>query len=569
MKYLKLCEIYKKISETTKRLEKIEILISFFSELRKEKNLEILYLLNGKINPDYDQRELGISEQILIKALSKSFVIPSEKIIKEFKKLGDLGDVAESLSLQKKQNFLFSSDLTCEKVIETLRKVQLMEGKKAIEKKISFISELFSLAKKDEIKFLTRTILGNLRIGISVPTILEAISKYFFNGENKELIEDKYNLSNDLVEIFLACSKGIEELKKIDIKPGIPLNVMLAIKVQTIEEGLDFCGKPAAIEQKYDGFRALLNKTEKGDFFIFTRKLENVTKQFPDVVKILNENIKAKSFILDSEIVGYNEKEKKYLPFEAISQRIKRKYDIEKISKEIPVEINVFDCLYLDGESKIKLPFIERRRLLDKIIKEENLKIRKAVQIKSSDVKEIKNFLDDAIKKGNEGIMIKNLNAEYKQGRRVGYMCKLKPELNEIDLVIVGAEYGTGKRSGSLTSFILACRDEDELLEVGKVSSGLKEKEEEGLTYEELTKILKPLIVKENGREVVVKPEVVVSVSYQNIQESPSYKSGYALRFPKILRYRPDRSWRDIATLEEIKKEGKQNFKKEKRVLKI
>ncbi len=555
MKYSKLCEVYKKLSSTTKRLEKIEILCSFFNEL-EEKNIEIIYLLKGSFLPDYDQRDLGISEQILIKALSKAFSLEPQKIVKKFKEKGDLGDVGEYFIKEKKQNSLFSNDLTTEKIFENFKKMLSFEGKGSIDKKILSLSELLLLAKEEEIKYLIRTVLSNLRIGLSVQTILEAFSKYFFNGENKDLIEEKYNLSNDLAEIFLSSKKGIRELEKINIKPGIPINVMLAIKVSSIKEGFEYCGRPAAFEEKYDGFRMLINKKQNGEIFLFTRKLENVTNQFPDIVKVVKKNVKAESFILDSEVVGFDHKKQKYLPFEAISQRIKRKYEIKEMTEDLPVEINIFDCLYINGESLIKKSFVERRRVLEKIIKEEKNKIRLAIQIITEDEKEAEEFFKKSLEKGNEGVMIKNINVEYKQGRRVGYMCKFKSESNELDLVIVKAEYGEGKRSGFLTSFTLACRQDDEFLEVGKVSSGLKEKEE-GLSYEKITDLLKPLIIKEKGKEVELKPRIVVSVSYQNIQESPSYSSGLALRFPRIISLRPDRSVYDIASLDDIKRELK------------
>ncbi|MCU0642561.1 MAG: ATP-dependent DNA ligase, partial [archaeon] len=277
----------------------------------------------------------------------------------------------------------------------------------------------------------------------------------------------------------------------------------------------------------------------------------------PDVVEAIKNGVVGESFILDSEIVGYDSKKGKYKPFEAISQRIKRKYDIEKLIKELPVEINVFDVLYYDGKSYLDSPFNERRKIVEKIIKEKEWVIKPSEFIVTSDEEKAEKFYQKALGVGEEGVMIKTLNAPYKQGRRVGYMAKLKPVLNDFDLVIVGAEYGTGKRGGWLTSYILACRDGDELKEVGKVSSGLKEKEEEGTTYAEMTSILKPLIIEEMPGMVKIKPKVVVSVNYQNIQESPSYSSGYALRFPRITNYRPDRRISDINTLEDVKKAAK------------
>ena len=332
---------------------------------------------------------------------------------------------------------------------------------------------------------------------------------------------------------------------------------MLPVKVTEIEEAFRICGKPAAIEHKYDGFRVLINKIGD-DVKLFTRRLEDVTKQFPDVVQTIKKYIKTKKAILDSEVVGYDPKTKRQRPFEAISQRIKRKYDIEKLEKELPVEVNVFDVIYYDGESLMQKPFIERRKILEKIVPHEKFRIRPSMQIITSDEKVAMKFYQEALKLGEEGIMIKNLNAPYQQGRRVGYIVKMKPAANDLDLVITGAEYGSGKRGGLLTSYIVACRNGNEYLDVGKVSSGLKELEQEdGTTYEEMTKLLKPLIISEKGKEVRVHPKVIVSVTYQNIQGSPSYNSGFAMRFPRITAYRPDYHLKDIATLDDIKEEVK------------
>lgn len=552
MLYSTFCTVYEDISKTSKRLGKVEILAEFLKDIP---NPKFTYLLAGTVFPDFDQKDLGISQQTLVKALSKSFGIKTTKVMDLFKSLGDLGDVAEQLIGKNTQSFLFKKELTVEKLFENLIKISSLEGKGAIDKKIALISELYSLAKPIEAKYLSRTILGNLRIGISTPTIIESFSKLFFNGEHKELIQEKYDLTNDLSEIFEACKKGMKALEDISISVGKPMNLMLAVKVNDISEAFQVCGRPAAIEHKYDGFRMLISKKESGEICLFTRKLENVTKQFPDVVKTVSKNIKGKSFMLDSEVVGYDKSSGKYLPFESISQRIKRKYEISRLVEELPVEINVFDCISYEGKDLTKEKFIDRRKILEKIIIEKPLLIRPAVQIITDSEEEADKFFQEALELGEEGIMIKSLNAEYKQGRKVGYMCKLKPLANDLDLVIVGAEYGTGKRSGALTSFTLACRDGEDLLEVGKVSSGLKEKEEEGLTYDNLTQLLLPLVESEKDNVVSLSPKIVVMVTYQNIQTSPSYSSGYALRFPRILTYRPDRSWKDIASLDEIKRE--------------
>ncbi len=555
MQYAEFVDIYEKLSGTTKRLEKTSMLSEFLKKLKNEGKSEWIYLLMGRVVPEYDSREFGISTQLVIKAIARSFGIREEDVVKKFKKIGDLGEIAGEFSGKKKQGALFSKKLSVDKVFENLKKVMAVEGKGAVDKKMALLSELLGNASPKESKYIIRTLLSDLRIGISAPTIVDALASAFFSGKKEmaEKIQAAYDLANDFAVVFEACSKGEKELEKIGLEPGRPINVMLAVKVSDINEAFEVCGKPAAIEQKYDGFRMLLNKKKNGEISLFTRRLENVTAQFPDVVEAVKKNVKGESFILDSEVVGFNPKTKRYMPFEAISQRIKRKYEIEKLVKELPVEINVFDVLFYEGKSLIDKPFIERRKLVERIVKEKELVIRPAVQIITDSEEKAMKFYEDALKIGEEGIMIKKIDAPYRQGRRVGYMAKMKPLQNDLDLVIVGAEYGTGKRGGWLTSYILACKDGDKLVEVGKVSSGLKEKETEGTTYDEMTKILKPLIIEDKGDYVKIKPKVVVSVNYQNIQESPSYSSGFALRFPRITHYRPDRRIDDIATIADIK----------------
>ncbi|HOW37104.1 MAG TPA: DNA ligase, partial [Candidatus Pacearchaeota archaeon] len=218
-------------------------------------------------------------------------------------------------------------------------------------------------------------------------------------------------------------------------------------------------------------------------------------------------------------------------------------------------ELNVFDVIYYNGKSLIDEPFKKRSELVRSIIEEKPYKIVCAKQIITDSEKKAEEFYKKALADNQEGIMMKNLDAPYQSGRRVGHMLKMKPNQRELDLVITGAEYGTGKRSGWMSSFIVSCQDGDEFLEIGKVGTGIKEKSEEGLSFEELTKKLTPLIKKEKGRTVEIKPKLVVSITYQEIQKSPTYNSGFALRFPRVTVLRPDRDTADIATLQEIQED--------------
>lgn len=559
MKYSKLCKIYEDLEKNPSRLKKIEILSEFLKKIKHEKNKEIVYLLRGRVFPDYNTTELGVSSQLIKKAISKSTGANEAEITNLWKKLGDLGQVAEALVQHKKQRTLSNKELTVEKVLENLRKLTEFAGKGTVEKKLSLISELLTSAKPLEARYIARTILGDLRIGTGEPTIRDAIVEACFGNENKkensEVVQESLDKTNDLSLVFERACKGKESLTRTELTPGQPVKVMLYPKVSNIKEAFERAGKPATFEFKYDGFRIMANKDSSGKISLFTRRLEDVSKQFPDVVKYIKENVKAKTFIIDLEAVGYDPKTLKYRPFQEISQRIKRKYDIKELEKKLPVELNVFDVIYYNGKSYISKPYKKRRQLLNKIIKQRKNKIVLAEQITIQDEKQAQKFFDMAIKQGLEGVMVKKLDAPYKPGSRIGYGFKLKPEDKDFDLVITGAEYGTGKRAGWLTSYDVSCRDKDELLEVGKVSTGLKEKEEQGLSYKEMTKKLKHLITEIKGKHVQIKPQIVVTVTYQNIQKSPSYTSSFALRFPRIMRQRPDRSKEDIATLEEIKKE--------------
>jgi len=579
MLYSKLCETYEELEKNPSRLKKTEILSEFLKTIKHEKHREIIYLLQGRVWPDYEEKEFGISNQLTIKALAKATGINEKEIVKRWKKIGDLGEVAEEITKSKSQHTLFSASLTTYKVLENLKSLPELVGKGTVDKKIGIIAELLTSAKPIEAKYIARTLLNDLRIGIGSGTLRDSIVWACFDKEDEDAydkVQSAYDKVTDFAVVFEKALKGKHELEKIELSPGQPLKVMLALKAESIADGFERAGKPCAFEYKYDGFRMLINKDEKGNIRIFTRRLDEVTNQFPEVKEYVTRFVNAKTFILDSEAVGYNPKTKRYTSFQDISQRIKRKYDIDKMAKELPIEINVFDILYYNGKSMIDEPFEKRTSLLRKIIKTEKLKFRTSEQLITDNEEKAEKFYKEALRIGEEGVMIKNLSSPYKPGARVGDMLKLKPASNELDLVIVGAEYGTGKRGGWLSSFDIACRDEEtgEFLDMGKVSTGIKEKEgdegqkgedeqksekkgKDGTTYEEMTKLLKPLIISEKGKTVRIKPKIVITVIYQDIQGSPSYNSGFALRFPRFIALRPDRDVHDIATIDEIKKAHK------------
>ncbi len=578
MEYSRLVEVYESLNSTTKRLEKTHIISEFLRDVDEQEIEQVVLLLEGRVFPSYDQRVIGVASRLMLKALAAATGISADKIEKEWKKQGDLGLVAEVLVKTKKQATLQSTKLTIKKVFDNIRKLAELEGLGTVERKVQLIAELLTSAKPVESKYIVKTILEEMRIGVGEGVMRDAITWAFFGKDtgvkytqegNEIIVEDRgvynkylnavqsaYDVTNEFARVAAAAkSKGLKGLESIGMQAGIPIKVMLALKTDTIGEAFETVGKPCAIEFKYDGFRIQAHKDDNGKITLFTRRLEDVTRQFPDVAEFVRKNVKGKSFILDSEAVGYNNKTGKYLPFQSVSQRIKRKYDIERMSKEFPIELNVFDIIFYDGKSLINEEFAKRRELLEKIIKNEPKKIVLSKSKITSSEKDVEKFFKDAVNAGNEGLMFKSLNAPYKPGARVGHMIKFKHIMETLDLVIVGAEWGEGKRSKWLSSYEIACVDEGgNLLEIGRASTGLKEKEEEGLSFMEMTKMLKPLIISEKGKEVKVKPKIVIEIGYEEIQKSPSYTSGMALRFPRIIRIRDEKGADDASTLDYVNK---------------
>ena len=576
MEYSKLVDVYEQLNKTTKRLEKTHIISEFLKDVSVDDMEHVMLLLEGRVFPSYDAREIGVASRLMLKALNTATGISADKIEGEWKKQGDLGMVAELLVKTKKQSTLHSTKLTVKKVFENLRKLAEMEGEGTVEKKTQLIAELLTSAKPVESKYIVKTILGEMRIGVGQGAMRDAITWAFFGNkigikyakeENDIEVEDRevykkhldavqsaYDVTNEFALVAKAAkSKGLEGLENISMKVGIPIQVMLALKADTVEEAFETVGKPAAIEFKYDGFRIQAHKDDKGAIRLFTRRLEDITRQFPDVVEFVKKNVNGKSFIIDSEAVGYNKKTGKYLPFQSISQRIKRKYDIDKMSKDFPVELNVFDVICYEGRSMINDEFEKRRKLLEKIIRQQPKKIVLSKSKVTSDKKDVERLFKEAVNAGNEGLMFKALNAPYKPGARVGYMIKFKHIMETLDLVIVAAEWGEGKRAKWLSSYTIACVDEaGNFLEAGKVSTGLKEKKKEGLSFEEMTGLLKPLIISEKGKEVRIKPKIVIEVGYEEIQKSPTYESGFALRFPRVLGIREDKGPHEASTLDYV-----------------
>ena len=550
MDYSQLVKVYEELSNTTKLLEKRDILSNFLRSVDK-KNLEnVINLLQGRNFPEWDSRKIGVGTQIIMKSLSTTAGISTNEINKLWADIGDLGKVAEKIMSKKKQSTLVSESLTIKGIVIRNRKLSEITGSGTVSRKVSIISELISSTTPVGAKYLVRILLEDLRTGAGLGVIRDAISDAFDIEKSK--IQRGYDLTTDLAKVgFIAKTEGESGLNNLTINVGNPIKVMLFQKSETFNDAFEKVGTPAAIEYKYDGFRIQIHRN-RSKIKLFTRNLEDVTRQFPDIVEFVKRDINSKSFIIDCEVIGYDQKTKIWKPFQAISQRIKRKYNIEEMVKKVPIMILAFDILFLNGKSLLETPFGKRRNSLNSIIKSERFAIDVVKSIVTENVKTAQFFYERALLSGAEGVMVKNLKGIYKPGSRVGFGLKMKPVMESLDLTIVGAEWGTGKRAKWLSSFTLACRDGDNFLKIGKMGTGIKEKESGGLSFSQLTKLLKSNILSENGRNVEIKPNVIIEVEYEEIQKSPTYSSGFALRFPRALRLREDLSLEDVDNLKKI-----------------
>jgi DNA ligase 1 len=448
MDYKVLCDYYERLEKESSKLEKTKILAELFSICSLEDLEKIVFLVQGIIYPKYKQLELGIAIQLMIKAISRAYNVPEYKIEEEFAKLGDLGLVSEKFSKNKRQVTLLKKTLTIEKVFEELRKIPLISGEGSQEKKILTIYHLLLLAEPKEAKYIVRTILGELRIGVAEGLIRDAIVEAFLPNKTKdeknvseEAVDYAWNILSDFSLVAkIAKEKGIEGLKSVKIEIGRPIQVMLGEKAESIEEVVDEFGEIAA-EWKYDGMRTIIMK-KNDKVWLFTRRQEDVTKQFPDLVELCKKRIKVEECVIEGETIAIDPKTHTPMAFQVLSQRIHRKYDIEKIIEKIPIQIHLFDVIYLNGEMLINKPLFERRKILESIIEVIPGKFELAKQLITKDVKKIEEFYNEALNAKQEGLMLKVLNSIYRFGRHVGGWYKIKPTMENLDLVIVGATWG-------------------------------------------------------------------------------------------------------------------------------
>lgn len=546
MDYSVLADVYEKLESTPAKLVKRDILAELLLKTPSELLPKITLLVCGRVFPQWSQQEIGVANKMMIRAIAKATGFKKKGIIEKFKKTGDLGLSAEECVKKRKQVALLRKKLNVNKVFENIQKLSTITGIGSQGRKLNLIAELLVFAKPKEARYIVRTVLEELRIGVAEGIVRDAIAKAF--NVDASLVENAWNLLPDYGEIAkVAKEKRNKGLKRVKLEIGKPIKVMLGEKADSIKEVIEEFGKVAA-EYKYDGMRAMIQKKDN-NIWIYTRRLEDVTKQFPDIVNLCKKGLKSKECIVEGEVLGINPKNGMPLPFQVLSQRIHRKYDIGKMASEIPIQVYLFDIVYLDGKMLFDKPFKERRKILERIVKVIPKKFALAKQLITDDLKKADKFYKEALRARQEGLILKVLDSPYVFGRHVGTMYKIKPIMETLDLAIIGAEWGTGKRARWLSSYVLACRDPDtgKFLPCGMMGTGLTEDQ-----FKMMTDKLKELVVEEKGRLVKIKPKIVVEVAYQEIQKSPNYDSGYALRFPRLIRLREEKGAEETDTIERV-----------------
>jgi DNA ligase-1 len=539
--FLSFAELCQRVEGVSGSLEKVVLVAAFLKNLDDDE-LAVAsgFIMGDLFSPSLDL-VMGVGPSILYEAMARACGCSTERISDMLRATGDPGLVASAAVDKKKPigfaAFIKDEPLSIKEVYQRLVAVARASGKGSQDAKVKNLQYLFSQATPLEAQYIARLAIEDMRIGIGEGGVRDAIAQAFSQDASK--VERAYNLTNDIGLVAVNARKGT--LADLNVLINHPIKMMLAQVGEGISATMQELGS-AAIEWKYDGARVQIHKDGKR-VRIFSRRLEDVTRSLPEIVRLAQE-VRADKAILDGEVVAIG-KDSRPLAFQEILKRFRRKYNVEKQAKETPLHLFLFDLIYLDGQSTVDLPLTRRRELLEGIADPSIL----ADQVISDSVQKAEEIYHQALEKGHEGLILKNSMSVYAPGKRGKNWLKIKPVMETLDLAVIGAKWGEGRRASFLGSYRLACLDEatSKLLDIGWVATGLTDE-----ALAELTELFRELILVQNGMEVELKPAVIFEVAYEEIQKSQSYSSGYALRFPRLVRVRDDKSLEEADSLERV-----------------
>jgi DNA ligase-1 len=558
MEYADAVDVYRRLETTDADLEKVDVLAECLASVDHETLPLVVGTVRGKVFEPWESSELGISSSLTVEAVATATGKSPDCIEAVWRDEGDLGDAAAWAVENRTQQSLLSESLTLERVSETLRSLADLEGEGSQHRRVDEVAGLLSDADPEEARYLVRTTLGHMRLGVGDGTVRDAVAAAFLDGSDEATaaVERAHQVTNDYRLVAeTARDEGRAGLESLDVELFRPVQVMLAKKAAGLEAGIeDVAADPGAVrlEYKYDGARIQIHK-DGSDVRVYTRRLEDVTEQFPDVVDTVRARVTADRCLLDGEMVGYDPDSDEPVPFQEFSRRIKRKYDVDALAEEIPVRVFLFDVLSHEGDTLFDAPLDERLDRLETAFDPDPgvVECAEARPFDGLTLADARSFYQDALAAGHEGVMLKNRDATYQPGERVGYVMKVKPVMEPLDLVVTRAQWSEGRRSDYLGRLYLGCRaaEGEGFVELGRLSTGYTDEELAALTDR-----LRECVVAEDGRMVDLRPEVVLQVEYEEIQRSPEYSSGYALRFPRFLDVRDDLSPADADSLTRVER---------------
>ncbi|HEY9206090.1 MAG TPA: ATP-dependent DNA ligase, partial [Candidatus Methanoperedens sp.] len=505
--FAKVCS---KIESISGSLEMTSIVAEFLRSVDDEELDIATRFIMGRVFPVWNEKELGIGPSLLYSAISRASSVAVKRIEEFVKETGDVGLAAEKAlkSGKARLSFFSEEELTITDVYSRFQKISQLTGKGSQDAKIKNLQYLFGSARPLEIVYLARLSIEELRIGVGEGIVRDAIAEAF--NVSSELVERGVMLTNDFgLVAYTGKKEGEEGLHELGVMLGRPLKMMLAQVTPGIKQAIEDMGT-VAVEWKFDGARVQIHKVGK-DVTIYSRRLENVTSSLPDIVKSVKSSVFAENAILDGETVALG-KDKRPMAFQEILRRFRRKYEVSATALEIPLYLNLFDILYLNGESLIDRPLSLRRKKLEEICDKSII----AGQVVTDDQAGIEKIYKEALAAGHEGVMLKNPDSFYTPGKRGKNWLKLKPIMETLDLVVVGGEWGEGRRANFIGSYLLACRDPDtdRFLLIGRVATGITDDQ-----LLELTNIFKELIISEEGIHVDFEPKIVFEVAFEEIQK--------------------------------------------------
>jgi len=573
--YAEIADAYEKIEATTKRLEMTDLLVALLKATPKSLLDKVVYLTQGKLYPDFEGVEIGVAERSAVKALARASGRSEAEIEGDLPKSGDIGETAQKFLAKKSHSVLFGAQkvLTVQRVYETLDKMAKTSGSGAVDSKLSLLTGLLSDASPKEAKYILRAVTGDLRLGIADMTVLDALAIAYGGGkEARELIERAYNISSDLGRVAnVVAEKGMEGIKKFEVSVFEPIRPMLAERLPSSEEILDKLGGKCMAEYKYDGERIQLHK-KGNEVVLFSRRLEKISDQYPDAIDLVKKKVAAKEAILEGECVAMDLETGEMRPFQELMHR-RRKYGIEEAISQYPVSLFMFDALFVDGKDYTQEPYLKRRDALEKAL-EKSDRITLAKQKLVKNVKQLEAFFEEAISDGCEGIMCKSVanDSVYQAGARGWLWIKFKRDYKSemtdtVDLVVVGAFHGRGKRAGAYGALLVATynKKEDVFETVTKLGTGFTDKDlayfPDLLRQHEVPR--KPSrVVSILDADVWFEPVVVLEVLGAEVTLSPIHPcamdsvrkgAGLAIRFPRFTgKYRTDKAPEDATTSQEI-----------------